>query len=266
MKLSIITINLNNATGLQKTIESVVLQTFTDYEYIIIDGGSTDGSVEVIKQYVDKIYYWVSEPDRGVYHAMNKGIAQAKVEYCLFLNSGDWILQNDGLQYVFDKNPVEDIFYCDAQLGEKKRIYPDQLTLLFFFESTITHQATFIKRSLFSTYGLYNEKYKIISDWEFFLKTIIKEQCSYQHIPFLFVYFDINGISWRPFYKELSNSEGENVIKEHFPMQYDYYLRLMSLLKIEREMNSYKQSRLIQLIRKIQLSGFYKKIRSYFKK
>jgi len=84
MKLSIITVNLNNAAGLQKTIESVITQTFTDYEYIIIDGGSTDGSVDVIKQHADKITYWVSEPDKGIYNAMNKGILQAKGEYCLF--------------------------------------------------------------------------------------------------------------------------------------------------------------------------------------
>jgi glycosyltransferase involved in cell wall biosynthesis len=89
MKLSVITINYNNAIGLRKTIESVVNQTFRDYEYIIIDGGSTDGSVDVIKEYADKIDYWVSEPDKGIYNAMNKGVAAAHGEYTNFLNSGD---------------------------------------------------------------------------------------------------------------------------------------------------------------------------------
>ena len=84
LKLSIITINLNNAKGLQETIESVVYQTFTDFEYIVIDGGSNDGSVDIIKQYSDKITYWVSEPDTGIYNAMNKGILQSRAEYCLF--------------------------------------------------------------------------------------------------------------------------------------------------------------------------------------
>lgn len=78
MKLSIITINRNNAAGLRRTIESVVSQTYTDFEYIIIDGASTDGSVEVIKEYSDKITYWVSEPDTGIYNAMNKGILKAQ--------------------------------------------------------------------------------------------------------------------------------------------------------------------------------------------
>ncbi|MDR2910496.1 MAG: glycosyltransferase [Bacteroidales bacterium] len=96
MKLSIITINLNNVAGLQKTIESVVKQTFTDYEYIVIDGGSTDGSADIIKQHANKITYWVSEPDKGIYNAMNKGIRVAKGEYCLFLNSGDWLINSNG--------------------------------------------------------------------------------------------------------------------------------------------------------------------------
>ena len=89
MKLSIITINRNNAAGLRRTIESVVSQTYTEFEYIIIDGASTDESVDVIKEYADKITFWVSEPDNGIYNAMNKGILKAKGEYLLFLNSGD---------------------------------------------------------------------------------------------------------------------------------------------------------------------------------
>ena len=96
-KLSIITVNLNNAAGLQKTIESVINQTFTDYEFIIIDGGSTDSSLEIIKQYANKITYWVSEPDNGIYNGMNKGIGQADGEYCFFLNSGDWMIENNTL-------------------------------------------------------------------------------------------------------------------------------------------------------------------------
>ena len=101
MKFSIITINYNNCEGLRRTIESVVNQTCHDFEYIIIDGGSTDGSVDVIKQYADQIDYWVSEPDKGIYNAMNKGVAVAKGEYCLFLNSGDSLHNNSALAKVF---------------------------------------------------------------------------------------------------------------------------------------------------------------------
>ena len=108
-KLSIITVNLNKAKGLQKTIESVIFQTFTDYEYIIIDGGSTDGSKQIIEQYADKITYWVSEPDSGIYNGMNKGIKVAKGEYCLFLNSEDYLLSNEILQNV--RNLVQQLLY-----------------------------------------------------------------------------------------------------------------------------------------------------------
>ena len=101
MKLSIITINLNNKNGLSETISSVIAQTFTDYEYIIIDGQSTDGSLEVIKQNANHINQWISENDHGIYNAMNKGLNLAKGEYCLFLNSGDSLYDSDVLQVLY---------------------------------------------------------------------------------------------------------------------------------------------------------------------
>src|SRR5690554_2808646 len=120
IKLSVITVNLNNAAGLSKTLESVASQTFTNYEHIIIDGGSTDGSVDIIKDYERKFngapghLYWVSEPDKGIYNAMNKGIKVASGEYCNFLNSGDYYISAPTLSTIFDHNPNSDILYGDA--------------------------------------------------------------------------------------------------------------------------------------------------------
>ena len=111
MKLSIITVNLNNLEGLKKTYESVVCQTFTDYEWIVIDGGSTDGSREFIEQHQDKFAYWCSEPDKGIYNAMNKGIMRAKGEYLNFMNSGDCFACKETLAGVFNKPRKEDILY-----------------------------------------------------------------------------------------------------------------------------------------------------------
>ena len=108
-KLSIITVNLNNKAGLQKTIESVFSQTFTDYEYLVIDGGSEDGSKELIKKYENKFVYWVSEKDKGIFNAMNKGILKASGEYLLFLNSGDYFYDSAVLDDVFDKAASTDI-------------------------------------------------------------------------------------------------------------------------------------------------------------
>ena len=100
-QLSIITINKNDAKGLEKTLESIwKKQSFKDFEHIIIDGASTDNSINIIKKYASHLSYWVSEPDKGIYNAMNKGIIKAKGNYLLFLNSGDW-LENDILARVF---------------------------------------------------------------------------------------------------------------------------------------------------------------------
>ena len=119
--LSIITINLNNREGLRKTIESVVNQTFQDFEFIVIDGASTDGSVEVIQDY-PRINYWISEPDTGIYNAMNKGIAKATGEYCLFLNSGDTLFQINTLTGILQSNPKGDIIFGNVHQRQHIRV------------------------------------------------------------------------------------------------------------------------------------------------
>jgi Glycosyltransferases involved in cell wall biogenesis len=189
MKLSIITINLNNAEGLRKTIESVISQTFTDLEYIVIDGASTDGSLDIIKQYAGRINYWISEADTGIYNAMNKGIKVAKGEYVLFLNSGDWFVDQDVLCDFSSINCNSDIItgnliILDDSGTTQLHIAPDQEQLSFntFTRGSLPHQASFIKRTLFDKYGLYDETYKIVSDKDFFIKALIVNNCSYEHI------------------------------------------------------------------------------------
>jgi glycosyltransferase involved in cell wall biosynthesis len=206
-QLSIITVNFNDANGLQKTIESVIAQSFSDFEYIIIDGGSSDNSANVIKQYENRITYWISEPDKGVYNAMNKGILQAKGEYCLFLNSGDTFYSDTVLEKVFNTNYIEDIItgnflkqYPKNAIVDKGHAYDrakegKSLTLFDFFISNIPHQATFIKRKLFDRYGLYDENYKIVSDWLFFLKTIVWEGVKVKYIDTTIACFNMEGIS-----------------------------------------------------------------------
>ena len=137
MRFSIITINFNNKDGLRRTINSVLCQTCTDYEFIIIDGGSTDGSVEVIKENERKITYWVSEKDKGVYHAMNKGVAQAHGDYCVFMNSGDCFHSPDALSSVLTYQ--EDIICGQVSTfpsGHHKSI----ITLVDLLRSSLPHQ------------------------------------------------------------------------------------------------------------------------------
>ncbi len=223
--VSIITINYNNAKGLLKTIPSVLNQSYKDIEYIVIDGGSTDSGLEIIKQHADRISYWVSEKDKGVYQAMNKGIAKAKGDYLLFLNSGDYLVDNEIVSKVFSGyNLKEDIVYGDLFLeldgkiiGEKE--YPDKITFKHFFcnNDSLPHPASFIKKSLFERSGLYNEELKIVSDVEFWLKSIFLYQATYQRLPFKISIFGMDGMSSLPENREITYREKQVVYNKYFP-------------------------------------------------
>jgi len=200
--LSIITINLNNAEGLRRTIQSVISQSYLNFEFIIIDGGSTDESLEIISSYSDKITYWISEPDKGIFNAMNKGILQASRDYCLFLNSGDWLV-NDVLRSVFDKNYTEDVLYGNLIVEYKngaieieKGCSKSHLTFNDFFNKIVCHhQATFIKRTLFFEYGFYDENYKLVSDNLFFINIIVFGNATYRYINLEIAHYDPYGLS-----------------------------------------------------------------------
>jgi len=202
-KLSIITVCYNNCEGLRKTMESVKAQTFKDYEYIVIDGGSTDGTVELIKENEQYIDYWVSEKDSGIYNAMNKGIKVAKGEYCYFLNSDDYIAASNTLEKIFKQvknNP--DIIYGNLARRKNNKLhsitkFSNRITPCCFYrhKQAIHHQASFMKRELFEKYGLYSDKAKLISDWIFFFETIILHKVSTQYINRVFVVFLYGGES-----------------------------------------------------------------------
>lgn len=221
LKLSIITINLNNAIGLKNTVQSIINQSFAYYELIIVDGGSLDSSVEIINSFSKGIRYWISEPDNGIYHAMNKGIAQATGEYCFFLNSGDYLADNRVLEKVFEKNPTEDILFGNLFVTINGKIIGKafgmkNLTFSDVYAHTIKHQAAFIKHSLFEQFGMFNENRRIIADWEFFIKTVGLGRVSYKFIDLFVAYFDNNGLSNRD--PELIKNERRLVIKENIPL------------------------------------------------
>ncbi|QIK61380.1 glycosyltransferase [Dysgonomonas sp. HDW5A] len=221
-KVSIITISYNNAKGLLRTIESVVGQTYTDYEYIIIDGGSSDNSKQIIESFSDRIAYWVSEPDKGVYHAMNKGIDVAKGEYLHFLNSGDSYAASDVLERTFTKEYAEPLLrgiqICDygtrqvrwANLGNR------EVTLYDMFVNTLLHQATFIRRDMFDKYGKYDETLKIVSDWKFFFQAILGGERT-AFLNFDIVLFEMEGISTNKSHGERHLEERRRVTKELMP-------------------------------------------------
>lgn len=217
MKLSIITINYNNKAGLQKTIDSVICQTWKDYEWIVIDGGSTDGSKELIEQYQQHFSYWCSEPDKGVYNAMNKGIAKAKGEYIQFLNSGDCFHQVNTLEMVsvyLGQNA--DVFYGALNyISEKGNYivsYPEELTNLYFLLHSIGHPASFIRSELLMERG-YREDLRIVSDWYRFLEWF-REGKYFRYIDIVVADYDTTGIS--SLNLDLINKENEIVFRELF--------------------------------------------------
>jgi glycosyltransferase involved in cell wall biosynthesis len=233
-RLSIITINLNNAEGLKKTIESVISQTSKDFEYIIIDGASTDGSKEVIEKYADKITYWVSEKDKGLYNAQNKGLLKASGDYCQFLNSGDCLVKNDVVEKMLDKLPAGCSIFYGNMLKKLKtgKIYRDRgpsrkISMLTFYRATINHSSAFIKRSLFEKYGLYDESLKIVADWKFYLIAVGINNETVQHINIDVSLFDMSGIS--NVNTELDKAERrkvlENYLLPHVLADYDCYWR-----------------------------------------
>ena len=242
MKISIITVNYNDKKGLEKTINSVVNQSFTGFEFLIIDGNSNDGSKEIIEKYKSKINYWVSEPDLGIYNAMNKGIKAAKGEFIIFMNAGDSFFDDDVLS---KSNPLLNsnigIYYGNLiftvnDKPVKSCIPPTELSFSFFVDFSLPHQASFIKRELFSKYFLYNEKLKIMSDWEFTIFCICKENVPYKHLDLFISNYDYSGISSSFDNTEKILKEKEIILKNHFPLFYDDSkdLHLMNSKKFEQ--------------------------------
>lgn len=211
--IDIVTINFNNKNGLEKTIASVINQTYFDkINYIIIDGDSTDGSKEVIEEYKDKLFYWVSEPDKGIFNAMNKAIGHLNGDYVLFLNSGDFLRQNDIIELVYDKLDA-DICYGNeyffrginalvnyTSLGNGwTSTYPDALDENFFKRSALPHQSTFISVKYHKQHP-YREDCVIAGDWTFFREAIMKYGATYKHLPITISNYGTDGISAKKFH------------------------------------------------------------------
>ncbi|MEE9409085.1 MAG: glycosyltransferase family 2 protein [Polaribacter sp.] len=247
--LSIITINFNDVLGLEKTVNSVENQTYTNFEYIIIDGGSKDGSCEYLNKKKQLFSYLISEKDSGIYNAMNKGIKVAKGEYLLFLNSGDILNGVNALQdFIDNSNFSGDIIYGDYKFLDGGKKYPDVLTPLHFFKSSLPHQSSFIKRDLFSKFGLYDERFKIVSDKSFYIKCFLSEKVVFKHINQKLAIIDLHGISNNIAFKKNVQIENSIILKEHFGV---FYLDYKNMLELKSEYKNLKNKNLIKLLKRV---------------
>lgn len=261
MKLSIVTINRNNAAGLEKTLQSVATQTSKEFEYVVIDGASTDGSVEVIKRYEFRFAHlkWVSEPDMGIYNAMNKGLRMASGEYVQILNSGDGLASNEVTERMLEAMEKEgnpSILY-----GNMIKCFPDgrrltdkcfagqEITMLGMFVGTLNHNPAYIRRDLFEKYGYYDESLKIVSDWKWYLQAIILGGEQPRYVDLDVTLFDMEGVSETN--KDLMQTERKMVLEQLFPrtilVDYEQYaFPIDQIRRLQRHPWAYKMVWLLE--------------------
>jgi glycosyltransferase involved in cell wall biosynthesis len=253
--VSIVTINYNNLSGLMLTVNSVLNQKGIKPEFIIVDGGSTDGSAEYILANNGLFSKIIIEKDKGIYDAQNKGILNATGDYILFLNGGDWFTDENSLAAFVPELGNYDILYGDIIYKkddhDNEYQFPDIIDEKFMFSKGMPHQATLIRRSLFNKTGLHNLSYKICADWHFFMNAFFKYEATSFHIKKPITIFDCTGVS--------SGIENiEPIIKEHISILKVEFPQFIGLYK--------KHSYYLQRKKKIQFSLFKKKLKSLIKK
>ena len=227
MKLSIVTINRNNAVSLEKTMRSVAGQTLKEFEYIVVDGASTDGSVKIIQKLEPEFAHlkWVSERDTGIYNAMNKGLRMATGDYIQILNSADCLaapevtermleaLESAGCPSIFYGNMVK--CFPDGRQVVDKGFAGQDITLLGMFTGTLNHDPAYLRRDLIERYGYYDESLRIVSDWKWYLQAIILGGEKPYYVDMNVTLFDMTGISETN--KELDQAERKQVLEQLFP-------------------------------------------------
>lgn len=256
-KISIITINYNNLGGLMTTVSSVKNQTWQEFEYIVIDGGSNDGSKEYLESQNQFLDIWVSEKDSGIYNAMNKGIKLAKGEYLLFLNSGDHLFNEKVLEQNYSKLTEQDLICFNLQMVRngfsKITDFPLNFCFSHIYTTSLPHPATFIKRELFDTVGFYDENLRIVSDWKFFLLALFKFNCSYLKVNETIATFYLDGIST----VKDDSEERKLVMKEYFER---FILDYEELIENRKFVNTNR----FKMLKEMEKTTFGKKIGSLF--
>lgn len=228
MRLSVITVNFNDCSGLERTLQSAAAQACRgEFEHIVVDGGSTDGSADLLQRSGGSALKWVSEKDGGIYEAMNKGVRMSSGDYLLFLNSGDVFFDGDSLASALPLLDGTDLVIGRLKFAGTGCLFPSgmDLTLGYFYTSSLPHGATFIKRDLLERRP-YDESFKIVSDWKFFIQSLIFDNCTYKYIDVMVSVFESGGISSD---RNACAAEKERALTEMFPPRIlEDYLRFES--------------------------------------
>ena len=224
IKVSIITVCLNSAKTIEQTIRSVIEQSYPNTEYIIIDGGSSDGTLDIIRKYEKHIACWVSEPDSGIYDAMNKGIAKATGDIIGIINSDDWYAENalDIVARCFGDSPEIDLAH-----GDLVNVYDDGFQRVnrgASKETPITwyfHPTVFVKKNIYEQFGVFDLKYRIAADAELMLRFRFSG-IKITYIPQVLAYFRNEGVTalrkWKTFI-ETKRIIGDCIIKNKFSLK-----------------------------------------------
>ena len=257
MKLSIITINRNNAEGLRKTMESVFAQTYRDFEYIVIDGASADDSVDIIREY-ESIHHssfhfftfiWLSEPDTGIYNAMNKGLKMAHGEYTLMLNSGDYLVDEHVIERIIPVLHTEDMIQGNVIEEHKDKTIRyrgygrSEISFIDVIDGHFVHQAMFIKLNAMKKYGYYDDNYKKAADSYFFITALGLGNATFRYVDIDVANFDTSGISSMkdPKWIQIDREEDARWYGEHISTRLlDFYKTAPRKIKLYDQLRKYK--------------------------
>jgi len=247
-KVSIITASLNAASHIERAMMSVTAQTYPHIEQVIIDGGSTDGTLAVIERHRDRIGYFISEPDRGIYNAMNKGIEAASGDILYFLNADDRLCDDSVIEdvvMVFARGPDLEVIYGDlvwdvaGRMERKKQ--PSTITRESLAAATILHQTVFARKHVFEATDGFSERYRVVSDYEWMLKVFLRDGRKYQYIDRDIAVMGTKGLSWTTTDWEKERVE---VMKDYFTSYEILRHRTLPMKKLamKRAMNTLRDS------------------------
>ena len=247
--MTILSVNKNNYQGLIRTLESLLIICKNNYAFhVIIDGNSNDFEFSLESLYDKYEFDFISENDSGIYNAMNKGIALSKTNRLLFLNSGDSVINNSVFEKFINYCPEHDLVYSNVVKvfddgTNLHSFFPEDLSIDYMISYGLPHQATIINKSLFDKVGLYNEDYKIISDWVFFMEALFFHNASYKHLNEDVVFFDGTGISNQSKYLKSIIREQVHYISRRFPTKLSLYKSTSPYVKKHfRSMPRWKRS------------------------